>query len=142
MSMIRGELGFQPDGRLNRLALWQCNGSRHFVIVHGARHSWDLGYRTDLTGLARRCSNVHYLPLITRPHEDQSWRGRNGYLQDYIRSGALKRDTGLELTPDDFDIFLCGNPGMIDSVVEWTQARGFTPDRGQEIGNLHAEHYW
>jgi len=37
MSMLRSEL--------------VCNDARQFVVVHGARYSWDLGYRTELTGL-------------------------------------------------------------------------------------------
>ena len=128
MSMLRSEL--------------VCNGSRQFVGVHGARFSWDLGYRTELTGLARHCSNFHYLPVITRPQEDLTWRGRSGYLQNVIASGAIEEETGLALTPDNFDIFLCGNPGMIETVIGWAEARGFVKDKGHDIGTLHTEEYW
>ncbi|MGD0863822.1 MAG: ferredoxin--NADP reductase [Candidatus Limnocylindrales bacterium] len=142
MSMIRNELALSIDGSIGARALWQRNGSRHFVMVHGARHSWDLGYRTELTGLARHCSNFHYLPVITRPQEDITWRGRSGYLQNLIASGAVEEETGLALTPENFDIFLCGNPGMIETVIGWAEARGFTRDRGHNIGTLHVEKYW
>jgi len=140
--MIRNELALSIDGSIGARALWQRNGSRHFVMVHGARHSWDLGYRTELTGLARHCSNFHYLPVITRPQEDITWRGRSGYLQNLIASGAVEEETGLALTPENFDIFLCGNPGMIETVIGWAEARGFTRDRGHNIGTLHVEKYW
>jgi ferredoxin--NADP+ reductase len=128
MSMLRSEL--------------DCNGTRQFVVVHGARFSWDLGYRTELTGLARHCGNFHYMPVITRPQEDVTWRGRSGYLQNIIASGAIEEETGLPLTPENFDIFLCGNPGMIETVIEWAQARGFVKDHGHDIGTLHTEEYW
>jgi len=128
MSMLRSEL--------------VCNGPRQFVIVHGARYSWDLGYRTELTGLARHCSNFHYVPVITRPQEDPTWRGRSGYLQNLVASGAIEEETGLELTPGNFDIFLCGNPGMIETVIGWAEARGFVKDKGHDIGTLHTEEYW
>ena len=128
MSMLRSEL--------------VCNGPRQFVIVHGARYSWDLGYRTELTGLARHCSNFHYIPVITRPQEDITWRGRSGYLQNLIASNAVEAETSLSLTPDNFDIFLCGNPGMIATVIEWAAIQGFVRDRGHEIGTLHTEEYW
>jgi ferredoxin--NADP+ reductase len=128
MSMLRSEL--------------ECNGPRQFVVVHGARFSWDLGYRTELTGLARHCGNFHYLPVITRPQEDPTWRGRSGYLQNLIASGAVEEETGLELTPENFDIFLCGNPGMIETVIGWAENRGFVKDRGHDIGTLHTEEYW
>jgi ferredoxin--NADP+ reductase len=128
MSMLRSEL--------------VCGGPRQFVIVHGARYSWDLGYRAELTGLARHCPNFHYMPVITRPQEDTTWRGRSGYLQNLIASGAIEEETGLELTPDNFDIFLCGNPGMIETVIELALARGFVRDKGHDIGTLHTEEYW
>ena len=128
MSMLRSEL--------------VCNGSRHFVVVHGARFSWDLGYRTELTGLARHCRNFHYIPVITRPQEDVTWRGRSGYLQNLIASTAIEEETGLALTPENFDIFLCGNPGMIETVIGWAEARGFVRDKGHDIGTLHTEEYW
>jgi ferredoxin--NADP+ reductase len=128
MSMLRSEL--------------VCNGPRQFVVVHGARYSWDLGYRTELTGLARHCGNFHYIPVITRPQEDITWRGRSGYLQNLIASNAIEQDTGLALTPDNFDIFLCGNPCMIATVIEWAGIQGFVRDRGHDIGTLHTEEYW
>jgi ferredoxin/flavodoxin---NADP+ reductase len=128
MSMLRSEL--------------VCNGERQFVVVHGARFSWDLGYRTELVGLARHCSNFHYLPVITRPQEDVTWRGRSGYLQNVIASTAIEEETGLPVTPDNFDIYLCGNPGMIETVIAWAEARGFVRDRGHDIGTLHTEEYW
>ena len=128
MSMLRSEL--------------VCNGARIFVVVHGARFSWDLGYRTELTGLARHCRNFCYVPVITRPQEDVTWRGRSGYLQNVIASNAIQGETGLALTPDNFDIFLCGNPGMIATVIEWAGIQGFVRDRGHDIGTLHTEEYW
>jgi len=128
MSMLRSEL--------------DCEASRVFVVVHGARYSWDLGYRTELTGLARHCSNFHYMPVITRPQEDATWKGKSGYLQNLIASGAIEADTGLALTPENFDIFLCGNPGMIETVIGWAEERGFVRDKGHDIGTLHTEEYW
>jgi ferredoxin--NADP+ reductase len=128
MSMLRSEL--------------VCNDDRQFVIVHGARFSWDLGYRTELTGLARHCKNFHYIPVVTRPKEDVTWQGKSGYLQNLIASGAIEEETGLPLTPENFDIFLCGNPGMIETVIGWAEERGFVKDKGHDIGTMHTEEYW
>ena len=142
MSMLRNELALRVDGRLGVRGAVQCNGGRHFVMIHGARHSWDLGYRTEMSGLARRCNSFHYVPVVTRPQEDVTWRGRSGYVQDVIASGAIEKETGLALTPDNFDILLCGNPGMIESVIDWAEARGFTRDGSEGAGTLHVEKYW
>jgi ferredoxin--NADP+ reductase len=142
VSMLRDELAMRVDGQLGVRALRQCNGSRLFVMLHGARHSWDLGYRTEMTGLARRCENFHYVPVITKPEEDVTWRGRSGYLQNLVASGVVEEETGIEFTPKDFDLLLCGNPGMIQSVIGWAEARGFTRDGGDGVGTLHFEKYW
>jgi ferredoxin--NADP+ reductase len=142
MSMIRNELALRVGGQLGVRAVVQCNGSRHFVMVHGARYSWDLGYRTEITSLARKCSSFHYLPVITRPQEDATWRGRHGYIQDVIASGAVEWETGLALTPENFDILLCGNPAMIETMIDWAEARGFTRDGNHATGTLHVEKYW
>lgn len=139
--MVATGTGLAPYMSMLRSQL-VCNGDRKFVIVHGARFSWDLAYRTELTGLARHCSNFHYIPVTTRPQEDVTWRGRSGYLQNIIASNAIEEETGLALTPDNFDIYLCGNPGMIESVIAWAEARGFVRDKGHDIGTLHTEEYW
>jgi ferredoxin--NADP+ reductase len=120
----------------------ECGGTRRIVVLHGARCSWDLAYRTELTSLARHCPNLTYIPVITRPQEDPTWRGRTGYLQDVLLSGFIEESTGLELLPDSFHVYLCGNPGMIETVIERLSVRGFVRDRGHDIGTLHTEEYW
>ncbi len=120
----------------------ECGGTRRMVVLHGARCSWDLGYRTELASLARHCPNFTYIPVITRPHEDPTWRGRTGYLQDLLSAGVVEDETGLPLDPDSFHVYLCGNPGMIETVTGLLGVRGFVRDRGHDIGTIHTEEYW
>ena len=128
MSMLRSEL--------------VCGGSRRFIVLHGARCSWDLGYRNELVSLSRHCSNMIYFPAVSRPGEDPTWRGLTGYLQDLLASGVIEERTGLEVSPDSFHVFLCGNPGMIEASRSTLISRGFLPDRQRVAGNLHTEKYW
>ncbi len=128
MSMLRSEL--------------RCGAERRFVVLHGARYSWDLGYRTELTMLSRRCSNMTYVPTVSRPAGDPSWKGLTGYVQDVLESGAVERMSGLEFRPDRFHVFLCGNPAMIEASKALLVRRGFVPDRKGSVGNLHVEEYW
>ncbi|HXI03821.1 MAG TPA: ferredoxin--NADP reductase [Candidatus Saccharimonadales bacterium] len=128
MSMLRSEV--------------DCTGPRRFVVVHGARYSWDLGYRTELTALSRLCPNVAYLPVVSRPAEDRTWRGRTGYVQSVLFSGDVEQATGLPLSPESFHVFLCGNPDMVDAARAALVSRGFTPDAPPKPGNVHAEEYW
>lgn len=128
MSMLRSDL--------------ECGGQRRFVILHGARYSWDLGYRTELVSLSRHCPNLSYIPIITRPSGDPTWRGRSGYLQDAMFSGVIEEETGLALNPETFHVYLCGNPSMIEQTIAGLVERGFVQDRGHDVGTIHTELYW
>ena len=128
MSMLRSELA--------------CGGPRRFVVLHGSRYSCDLGYRSELESLDRRCENMTYLPSISRPADDPSWNGLSGYLQDVLISGVVEQRTGLALGPEVFHVFLCGNPAMIEAAKPRLLERGFVQDRGREPGSLHTEEYW
>ncbi len=119
-----------------------CGGPRRFLLLHGARYSWDLGYRAELTILARRCPNLIYVPVVSRATGDPTWRGPVGHLQDVLFSGTVEREMGLRLVPENFHVYLCGHPGMIEQAIAGLVARGFRRDQGRAIGSLHTEEYW
>jgi ferredoxin/flavodoxin---NADP+ reductase len=115
---------------------------RKFVVLHGARCSWDLGYRAELESLARLRPNLKYLPSITRPEQDPHFRGLTGRIQSLMAQGVVETNAGLELDPGQTDVFLCGNPDMITEVKTLLQAKGFIADQGRQLGNIHVEEYW
>ncbi len=115
---------------------------RQFVIVHGARYSWDLGYRDELNSLTRYCPNLKYFPSISRPAGDPTWRGLTGRVQEFIENGFVEKEIGMEITPDKFDLFLCGNPAMIEQAMELMGNRGFVKGTRRDPGNMHTEEYW
>ena len=115
---------------------------RRYVVLHGARFSWDLGYRGELETLARLRPNFTYIPSITRQDQDPGFRGQVGRIQALLEQGVVEREAGLELDPALADVFLCGHPDMINSVKGMLAARGFTPDHGKQTGTIHVEEYW
>ncbi len=129
MSMLRSEL--------------VCGGPGRFAVLHGARHSWDLGYRAELLTLSRICSNVIYLPIVSRPGEERgTWSGAAGYVQDLWKSGAVADAWGSWPTPDDTHIFLCGNPKMTEEMLELLAEKGFREHKRRRPGTVHVERYW
>ncbi len=130
MSMIRTDL--------------QCNAERKFAILHGARHSWDLGYRSELNGFKRICNNFEYIPIINHPEEESGrWAGDVGYVQKLWLEKRVGAAWGIEPTPENTHIFLCGNPNMVKSMLEVLQKEGFTEyDRREKTGQIHVEKYW
>ena len=120
-----------------------CNSNRKYIIVHGARHSWDLGYRSELNTIANVCSNFTYIPAITRPNlEHIAWGGESGYIQELWERGVIQTKSGLEPTPENTHIFLCGNPSMIDTMVEVLENEGFKEHSKKSPGQIHLERYW
>lgn len=120
-----------------------CNADRKYIIVHGARHSWDLGYRSELNTIANVCSNFTYIPAITRPNlEHIAWGGESGYIQELWERGVIQTKSGLEPTPENTHIFLCGNPSMIDTMVETLEKEGYKEHSKKSPGQIHLERYW
>ena len=118
------------------------DAKRKFVVLHGARYSWDLGYRAELESLSRIRPNFVYIPSITRPGEDPHFVGQTGRIQNLLEQGVVESQSGLMLDPALSDVFVCGNPEMIKKVKVMLTARGFTPDNGKESGTMHIEEYW
>ena len=70
----------------------QCGVGRKFYVVHGARYSWDLGYRSELQEVDHGCGTFAYRPTVTRVEEDQTWKGHVGRIQTVFRliGGSLR----------------------------------------------------
>ncbi len=115
---------------------------RRFVVLHGARFGWDLGYRGELESLVRLRSNFTYIPSITRPDQDPHFRGYSGRIQALLEQGVVEQEAGIPLDPMQADVFLCGNPDMVSSVKTILSAKGFKAGRGREPGTIHVENYW
>lgn len=129
MSMLRSELA-ASDGR-------------RFAVLLGARHSWDLGYHAELVAMEQLSPHFSYLPIISRPAEEPvPWTGRAGYVLDLWRSRELEQDWGERATPENSRVFLCGNPAMIDDMVELLSDDGFTEHSRKTSGSIYVERYW
>jgi ferredoxin/flavodoxin---NADP+ reductase len=119
------------------------DGNRRLAIVHGARHSWDLGYQSELMALDEARPYFHYLPIISRPQQESTrWTGETGYCQDAWTRRVIERRWGFTPTPDDTHIFLCGNPGMIEETVELLREERFREHSKRSPGQVHLEKYW
>lgn len=143
VSMIRALHAEQWAGRPH---------GRTITLIHGVRHTADLGYRWELDGLAReREFNFLYIPMVSRQYEDPFWspevgRGRVTELLKLLGRGCATTEAsplpeGLDLKevagrlpPDQTAVYLCGNPDMIADAKETLKSRGFE--------EFHIEEYW
>lgn len=116
---------------------------RKVAVIHGARHSWDLGYRSTLMTMQHLRTNVTYIPVISRPDQDPvPWKGASGYVQDVWKSGAIEKAWGYKPNPDNTHVFMCGSPQMSEDMLEILSQEGFREDKKNEPGQVHVEKYW
>lgn len=119
-----------------------CGSPRLYAVLHGAYHSWDLGYRSELLAMQHMCSNFTYKATIDRPEDEPvKWTGCVGWVQDLWKQGFVDEAWGFHPTPENTDIFLCGNPGMIDEMVELLFDEGYREHSPREPGEIHVERY-
>jgi ferredoxin--NADP+ reductase len=140
--MIGTGTGLAPYVAMLKEHMSCAHSARRLVVAHGARHARDLGYRLPLTKLDIECPNFLYAPTISRPTEGDSWVGHVGRVESLIHDGTLERAMGEKIEPGKFHIFLCGNPGMCEDMMDHFQELGFTEDKPREPGDLHFEKYW
>lgn len=138
--MISTGTGLAPFLSMIRTDL-VCGHSRRFVVLHGARHSYELGYFQELSLMADHCSNFHYIPAVSRPQEDKAWHGLTGRVTELLKNGIVEKETGLELSPENFHAFLCGNPDMIEDATAFLETKGLRRET-KDGGEIHKEEYW
>jgi ferredoxin--NADP+ reductase len=117
--------------------------TRRITVIHGVRHSWDLGYRSTLLAMQHLRTNLTYIPVVSRPQEEPvPWKGATGYVQDVWKSGAIEKAWGSRPGPENTHVFMCGSPQMSESMITILQQEGFKEDKKEEPGQIHMEKYW
>jgi len=112
------------------------------AVIHGAANSWDLGYSSELNLLQSISSKFSYLPTIINPEaEPVEWKGDTRFVQDMWKAGAVNKVWGLEATPENTHVFLCGNPKMVDAMCSALEEQGFTEHKPKTPGQIHVERW-
>jgi ferredoxin--NADP+ reductase len=113
-----------------------------FTIIHGARKQSDLGYRNELETLQAANKKLTYLTSLTREPEGTNWEGLRGRVPTILEPKKYFELTGRELNPETTQIFLCGNPAMIEDLVVQLHESGFKEHSKKEPGQVHVERFW
>jgi ferredoxin--NADP+ reductase len=74
--------------------------------------------------------------------EPVAWNGQVGFVQDAWDAGAVERAWGFHPTPADTNVFLCGNPLMVEAMLERLAAVGFVEHTRKTPGQVHLERFW
>ncbi len=87
------------------------SGEHKLFLLDGASRSWELAYREELKSFAAEVPWLTYVSSVSRPWEDNSWRGETGRVDDLVR----KYTDSWGLTPANTSAYLCGHPSMIEN---------------------------
>lgn len=118
---------------------------RKFAVLHGVRHSLDLGFQSELETMARLSGGrLVYLPTLSRPQNEHApWKGLTGYVQDLWNSDEIAKVWGFAPGLDNCHIYLCGNPKMIEDMQALLYGAGYRKNtKGDPGGQVHTESYW
>jgi len=100
------------------LQMFKDGTDREVWLIFGNRYETDILYDEEWKGLAKKNSNFHYLPAVSRP---QTWTGEKEYVQKllpkYLRS------------PENTHLYICGLTNMINDVQATALEMGFGKDQ-------------
>jgi ferredoxin/flavodoxin---NADP+ reductase len=107
-------------------------GDHKLFLLHGASRSWELGYREELEKFSQQAPWLECVFTVSRPWEDENWKGEVGRVDDLIRKYADQ----WGCTAANSIAYLCGHPEMIERGKGILQRIGFTRE------SLKEEVYW
>lgn len=95
--------------------------NRKAKFYFGARTPEDLFLLDVMEDFERELYDFEFIPTLSRALDEHNWTGERGrvniVLDKHIKS------------PEDKEAYLCGSPGMIDSVVEVLTEKGILEER-------------
>jgi len=115
--------------------------NRKIIVIHGAAHSWDLGYSSELRLLENISDRLHYFPTILEPEKEHGpWSGDTRFVQDmWVDENIITKALEEKATPENTHIFLCGNPMMVKAMFENLEVDGFKEHKRKSPGQIHVE---
>lgn len=95
--------------------------TRRMAYFFGARALRDLYLTEEMNAFESLFPDFHYYPVLSQPKPEDGWTGRTGYVMphfaEFIRA------------PQNTEAYLCGSPGMIDSVTKALLGMGVPKDK-------------
>ena len=111
---------------------------RNVVLVHAARFSQELTYRTTIDEL-RQSRGLRYVSFVSREAAAGSLAGR---IPAAVGDGRLEAAAGLKLASDSSQVMLCGNPDMLKDTTAALAERGMRKHRRRAPGHITVESFW
>ncbi|GMV56501.1 MAG: hypothetical protein AMXMBFR6_23060 [Betaproteobacteria bacterium] len=109
------------------------------IIVHGVRYADNFAYADQFVALVNAGRALRYVRCSTRERAADALHGRIPVL---LEQGELERAAATQLSIEHSRVMICGNPGMIRSLRQLLETRGFRIGRRGTPGQMALEAYW
>ncbi|NRD72589.1 ferredoxin--NADP reductase [Shewanella sp. VB17] len=112
----------------------------HVVLVYGVREAKDLAYKNKLLQLEKKYPNQFKLLFsVTREPYPNALTSR---ISTALESGEIERHLGLNITAENSQVMLCGNPEMIKDANRILLEKGLSKNLRRAPGQITIEKYW
>ena len=113
---------------------------KKLILIHAVRTANELTYGDLIQTFSQRDNDKFvYVPFVSREQTDFALHGR---IPAAISDGRLEEKTQLDLSTEQAQIMICGNPDMVKDTRAVLQERGFTKNLRRKPGNITTENYW
>lgn len=113
------------------------------VLVQGTRRMAERTHRGIIEALTvEHPGQFQTISLLTRDPVRDEGAMLAGRIPQAIADGRLEAAVAMELKPGSAQVMLCGNPGMIEGVIEVLKARDMRKHRRRAPGHITVENYW
>ena len=94
---------------------------RKTTLFFGTRIREDLYCVEELREMEKQLPAFTFIPTLSRAAENSQWEGKRGRVTDLIE----------DLVPEgaDYDVYICGNPDMVDSCMDRLLKKGIPEDQ-------------
>ena len=133
--------GLSPFASIVRSsAVWDA--WKDIVLVESVRKIEEAALARELV-LSLPADRRPKLIVTTTREEDPARQGDlTGRIPELLKSGALEKAAGREITPEKSRLMLCGNPDFIADARATLKARGIVSPRFGKPGQLVVENFW
>lgn len=113
--MMAGGTGFAPVKGMIEQAL-EVGLKQPIILYWGARATADLYQRDLVEKWAQKHDHISFIPVLSKPSEDENWQGRTGFVHQAIAEDF--EDLSAH------DVYMCGPPPMIEAAKKAFALRG------------------
>jgi len=113
---------------------------QNIILVNAVRIGADLQYLDRVREMQGKYgSRFRFQAFVSRETVTDTLPGR---IPAAVADGSLERAVGIDLSTNNSQLMLCGNPDMVKDTIDVLRERDFRKNRRRTPGHITVENYW